>query len=136
MGTGSTAAALDVIHPSGERSRIPIAPLPFRIGRGPDNQLILRDNRASRAHASIKSTENGFAIEDLDSLHGTWVNGRRIQEPTILQPGDSIHFGFEDGYHLLFSTDDDRLNRLLNRLSSVTTQPGGAAGQFARLRAV
>ncbi|HZS54477.1 MAG TPA: SpoIIE family protein phosphatase [Bryobacteraceae bacterium] len=136
MERSTSEAALDVIHPSGERTRIPITPLPFRIGRGPDNQLILRDNRASRAHASIKSTENGFAIEDLDSLHGTWVNGRRIQEPTILQPGDSIHFGFEDGYHLLFSTDDDRLNRLLNRLSSVTTQPGGAAGQFARLRAV
>jgi serine phosphatase RsbU (regulator of sigma subunit) len=136
METGSSGAALDVIHPSGERTRIPIAPLPFRIGRGPDNQLILRDNRASRTHAAIKGAENGFAIEDFDSLHGTWVNGRRIEETTLLQPGDSIHFGFEDGYHLLFSNGDDRLNRLLNRLSSVTTHPGGAAGQFARLRAV
>src|SRR5579875_2183106 len=71
-------AALEVIHPSGERTRISITPLPFRIGRGPDNHLILRDSRASRAHASIKSTSDGFAIEDLDSLHGTWVNGRRI----------------------------------------------------------
>ncbi len=128
--------ALDVIHPSGERTRIPITPLPFRIGRGPDNQLILRDNRASRSHASIKSTETGFVIEDLDSLHGTWVNGSRIHDATTLQPGDTVHFGFEDSYQLLFSDGSDRITRLLNRFSAAGSQPGGAAGQFARLRAV
>lgn len=136
MQTATSSAALDVIHPSGERTRIPINPLPFRIGRGPDNDLILRDNRASRSHASIKSAETGFAIEDLDSLHGTWVNGRRIQDATALHSGDTVHFGFEDGYHLLFSDGDDRINRLLNRLSTVGSHPDGAAGQFARLRAV
>lgn len=136
METAATEAALDVIHPSGERTRIPISPLPFRIGRGPDNHLILRDNRASRSHASIKSTPSGFAIEDLDSLHGTWVNGRRIEDTTALQSGDTVHFGFEDGYRLLFSDGDDRVNRLLNRISAFNSQPVGAAGQFARLRAV
>jgi serine phosphatase RsbU (regulator of sigma subunit) len=128
--------ALDVIHPSGERTRIPISPLPFRIGRGPDNHLILRDNRASRSHACIRKTADGYAIEDLDSLHGTWVNRRRIEQVTVLQPGDDVHFGFEDSYHLLFSTGDDRLNSLLNRLSDAKVETRGAAGQFARLRAV
>ncbi len=136
MPTVSAEASLDVVHSSGERTRIPISPLPFRIGRGPDNHLIIRDNRASRSHAAITSTENGLAIEDLDSLHGTWVNGRRIEQATTLQPGDSVHFGFEESYYLLFSDGDDRINRLLTRLSAVNSQPGGAAGQFARLRAV
>ncbi len=129
-------AALEVIHPSGERTRISITPLPFRIGRGPDNHLILRDSRASRAHASIKSTSDGFAIEDLDSLHGTWVNGRRIESATLLKSGDSIGFGFEDGYQYIFSGEDDRIHRLLNRISAASSQADGAAGQFARLRAV
>ena len=136
MATASIDAALDVIHPSGERTRIPVTPLPFRIGRGPDNHLILRDNRASRAHASIKTMANGFAIEDLDSLHGTWVNGRRIESDTVLQTGDSVNFGFDDGYQYLFSDGGDRINRLLNRISAAGSQPGGAAGQFARLHAV
>ncbi|MBV8897471.1 MAG: SpoIIE family protein phosphatase [Acidobacteriaceae bacterium] len=136
METGAIDAAIDVIHPSGERTRIPISPLPFRIGRGPDNDLILRDNRASRSHASIKSTQSGLAIEDLDSLHGTWVNGHRIQDTTLLQSGDTVHFGFEDGYRLLFSGGDGRIHRLLNRISAFNSQPMGAAGQFARLRAV
>src|SRR5579875_1510038 len=92
----ANSAALDVIHPSGERTRIPIDPVPFRIGRGPDNHLILRDNRASRAHALIARQGAGFLIEDLDSTHGTWVNGDRIQKPTVLKSGDAVHFGFED----------------------------------------
>ena len=132
----STNSALDVIHPSGERTRIPITPLPFRIGRGPDNHLILRDNRASRAHATIRRSEDGLAIEDLDSLHGTWVNGRRIDHLTGLHSGDAVEFGFEDSYRLVFSDSEDRVAALLNRLTAVTQQPSGAAGQFARLRGV
>lgn len=132
--TAIKAAALDVLHPSGERTRIPMSPLPFRIGRGPDNDLILRDSRASRSHAVVRRTDGGFAIDDLESLHGTWVNGQRIETITELHPGDTVHFGFEDSYRLLFSDATDRMHELLNRLSAVSTNTSDAAGQFARLR--
>ncbi len=128
-------AALDVIHPSGGRTRILIEPLPFRIGRGPDNDLILRDNRASRAHAWIFRDGAGLFIEDLESLHGTWVNGKRIEKVTPLRSGDSVHFGFEDSYHLVVADSDGRINRMLDRLSA-SSQASGAAGSFARLRSL
>lgn len=127
--------ALDVIHPSGERTRIRIDPLPFRIGRGPDNHLILRDNRASRAHAKISRDDAAFVIEDLESLHGTWVNGARIEAPISLHPGDSVHFGFEDSYRLVFADADTRIHRMLDQISA-SSQAAGAAGSLARLRAV
>jgi len=130
------AAALDVVHPSGERTRIPIDPLPFRIGRGPDNNLILRDNRASRTHAQISLRDSTFVIEDLESLHGTWVNGERIPQPTALRDGDRVHFGIEDSYRLTFSDSGGRIGRIFERLSAVSAQPGGASGKLARLRAV
>ncbi|MBV9405764.1 MAG: SpoIIE family protein phosphatase [Acidobacteriaceae bacterium] len=130
------SAALDVIHPSGERTRIPIDPLPFRIGRGPDNHLILRDNRASRAHAWIVHDGGAMAIEDLESLHGTWVNGAQIHQPTQLISGDTVHFGFEDSYRLVFSDGDARIHRMLDQISSASSQTAGAAGSFARLRAL
>ncbi len=129
-------AALEVLHPSGERTRIAIDPLPFRIGRGPENHLILRDNRASRAHATIFKDDSGFFIEDLDSLHGTWVNDRRIEQAAPLRPGDSVHFGFEDSYRLVFSDSCPPIRRLLDQLSSASSQPAGAAASFARLRAL
>ncbi len=129
-------AALDVIHPSGERTRIPITPLPFRIGRGPDNQLILRDNRASRAHAWIVRENESLVIEDLGSLHGTWLNGTRIDKPMALHAGDTVHFGFEDSYRLVFADSNRRISRILDQISSASAQPLGAAGSFARLRAL
>ncbi len=136
--TGTTetgGAALDVIHPSGERTRIAVEPVPFRIGRGPDNHLILRDNRASRAHASIAKNGPAYTIEDLDSLHGTWVNGRRIDAATILTSGDIVHFGFEDSYRVVFSDSHGRIHRMLDRLSAPSPALG-AAGSFSRLRAL
>lgn len=136
MADAVASAALDVIHPSGERTRIPIQPLPFRIGRGPDNDLILRDNRASRAHASISRDGAGLAIEDLGSLHGTWVNGKRIDKPTTLENGDAVHFGFEDSYRLTFSDSGGRISRILNQISSALAPSPGAADRLARLRAL
>lgn len=135
--------ALEVVHPSGERTRIAIEPLPFRIGRGPDNDVILRDNRASRTHAWIyldSPPENGraggtYVIEDLDSTHGTWVNGLRIERSTPLRSGDKIHFGFEDSYQLVFSHTSGRISRILDELS-VVNKSNSPAGSFSRLRAV
>ncbi len=127
--------ALDVIHPSGERTRIPVDPLPFRIGRGPDNNLILRDNRASRAHAKISFDGSAFLVEDLASLHGTWVNGARIEAPMRLKAGDSVHFGFEDSYRLVFTEAGTRIHRMLDEISA-SSQVSGAASSLARLRAL
>ena len=132
----AASAAFNIIHPSGERTRISIEQFPFRIGRGPENDLILNDSRVSRAHAWVIREPAALVIEDLDSLHGTWVNGSRIQKATALRPGDAVHFGFEDSYHLVFSDSDGRINRILDQISSASSEPAGAAGSFARLRAL
>ena len=55
-------ASIIVIDPGGHRTRVEIAPLPFRIGRQADNHLILRDSRASREHARI--VRNGGEYHD------------------------------------------------------------------------
>src|SRR5690242_12172354 len=136
MSGAAAHAALDVIHPSGEHTRIPIEELPFRIGRGPENDLILNDNRVSRVHAWVFREQAAFAIEDLDSLHGTWVNGSRIEKPTTLRPGDAVHFGFQDSYHLVFFDSESRINRILDQISSASSERVGAASSFARLRAL
>jgi pSer/pThr/pTyr-binding forkhead associated (FHA) protein len=47
---------------------------------------------ASRRHAEILPAEGGFALRDLGSTNGTWVNGERIEE-RALHPGDRIQIG-------------------------------------------
>lgn len=52
------------------------------------------DEEISRQHARISREATGdYAIEDLGSSNGTFVNGLRIQSPRLLSPGDSIETG-------------------------------------------
>jgi phosphoserine phosphatase RsbU/P len=94
-------AALDVKPPGSAVFRVPLDPLPFRIGRSPENHLVLRDNRASRNHAVIRREGAGYAIEDAGSRNGIEVNGIREQS-RVLQHGDVIRFGVDDSYELRF----------------------------------
>ena len=111
---------------SGQRTRIPLDPLPFKIGRGPDNHLIVRDSRASRAHARILIEGETYVIEDLKSRHGVWLNGRRVERRAVLNSGDSIHFGFENSYLLHFSLAESAVTRILDKLKTPETRPASS----------
>src|SRR5271169_3642238 len=98
---GLAPAALLVLQPSGQRNRIVLEPVPFLIGRHADNHLVLRDNRASRSHARIVAQNGAYVVEDLNSRHGTWVNGQQIARH-VLRNSDRIEFGIRDSYQLTF----------------------------------
>jgi hypothetical protein len=51
------------------------------------------DHSISRRHARISRTPDGFAIQDVHSRNGTFVNGERIEEARLLQTGDQIQVG-------------------------------------------
>ena len=70
-----------------------------RLGRAPDNEIVLPDPQASRHHAMISFNGAQFEIVDLGGANGTEVNGRRIDAPTLLQTGDVITIG---GHTLTF----------------------------------
>lgn len=64
----------------------------FRIGRHPDNDLVLKDGQVSRWHAEIREEKDHYRIIDLESLNGTRVNGKRVQNQK-LSHGDEIEIG-------------------------------------------
>jgi sigma-B regulation protein RsbU (phosphoserine phosphatase) len=94
-------AALDVKAPGAAVFRVPLDPLPFCIGRSPENHLVLRDNRASRSHASIRRDGAQLIVEDAGSRNGIEVNGVKEQSH-VLRHGDVIRFGVDDSYELTF----------------------------------
>lgn len=67
----------------------------FTFGSSPDNSLVIDNIKVSAHHAEIRSEENGFSITDLGSIHGTYVNGERLDfnSPRLLNLGDSITIG-------------------------------------------
>jgi pSer/pThr/pTyr-binding forkhead associated (FHA) protein len=49
----------------------------------------------SRRHASIRKVDNQVVLEDLGSINGTFLNGKRLEAymPYPLKTGDSFHLG-------------------------------------------
>ncbi|HYO84431.1 MAG TPA: SpoIIE family protein phosphatase, partial [Bryobacteraceae bacterium] len=129
------AATLVVTNPSGSRSRVQIQPLPFNIGRQVENHLVLRDNRASRNHARITTEAGEYYIEDLNSSHGVFVNGKRKRKQK-LYAADRIEFGFPDSYSLIFTFDDDEIHRILDQFTASRAAASSGAGNLAKLRAL
>src|SRR5215813_4640161 len=130
-------ASLIVVDPSGHRSRLALERLPFRIGRHADNDLILRDSRASRTHARIFAENGTWWIEDCGSRHGTFLNGVRITR-SELRHSDRIEFGVPDSYQLIFAPDGAELKRLMEQVAAPekTSVAPGVGTNLAKLRAI
>lgn len=60
------------------------------IGRAPDNGLVLKDEKVSRYHARLYYRSGRWHLVDLQSTHGTKVNGEKVEGPVKLRPNDSI----------------------------------------------
>ena len=69
--------------------------LPVRIGRHKDNDIVLRDEKASRYHCRIEPAGGlgKFRAVDLESRNGTSVNDEKIDGPTRVRVGDTVKVG-------------------------------------------
>ena len=64
------------------------------IGRSSDNKIALSSDKEISRHHSIVSIEAGqYAIEDLNSLNGTFVNNEPVTEPRYLKDNDMVLVG-------------------------------------------
>lgn len=73
--------------------QLPLTGEVLTIGRSEDNHLRLDDPYVSRHHALLRTTGDVVLVEDNGSSGGVYVNGRRIDRPTSLQPGDVVRLG-------------------------------------------
>ena len=73
------------------------------IGRSKDNNIVLKNIKASRRHARIERIGATYQITDLGSGNGTKVNGKKI-DFQALSKGDEIRIG--DAVITLKAIDD------------------------------
>ncbi len=83
---------LFVIRGADQGSRFELTEPAVRLGRDPSNTIQVHDTEVSRHHAEIRRTENDYAISDLGSSNGTFVNGQRIRHHR-LSSGDQLQLG-------------------------------------------
>jgi len=119
-------AVLEVVSPDGARRYVRVTQTPFLIGRGAEtgNHLQLSDRRISRNCAALVIEAGRLYIEDRGQRRGLFVNGEKV-ESRLLNDGDSITFGLEDSYELLFrsgaSSGEESLPNLLTRIEHITS---------------
>ncbi|HWM96110.1 MAG TPA: FHA domain-containing protein, partial [Streptosporangiaceae bacterium] len=92
----AAAAAVPEMLPSVDRrptSRMPLPAKAMRIGRVPDNDVVLSDLNVSRHHAELRKSPTGqYEIVDLGSHNGTFVNGQRVTKQ-VLTEQDLVSIG-------------------------------------------
>lgn len=95
------------------------------VGRGSDAQLYFGDESVSARHARVDWDEQGFAVTDLASKNGTYLNGQRVDRRTGLRVGDVLQVGS----HLLqlreveadFVAEDTKVEAAPTKILAFTT---------------
>lgn len=111
---------------------LPLAPLPFMIGRRATHPLSIPLPQVSRDHARIEASGNGFELVDLGSTHGTLLNGARVRGQQRLHPGDTIEFPNCPGVKIVFQPAMETASLFLTQMQQLDT--AGDSNEFDRLR--
>jgi uncharacterized protein (TIGR02996 family) len=85
--------ALSVSSSSGLQQRLVLEKGEIAIGRVQGNDVILAHASVSRRHARIVVRHGKLIIVDLRSTNGTFVNGRRLTSPLVVNEHDEISIG-------------------------------------------
>jgi pSer/pThr/pTyr-binding forkhead associated (FHA) protein len=89
---GTEMAKLSLMFENKLVKEVPIGSKPVRIGRSPDNDLVVDNLAVSNDHARVYFESGRLVVEDRGSLNGTFVNDLRVERAT-LHDGDSIWIG-------------------------------------------
>lgn len=84
---------LKILHGSNAGKDIKIPSPKCVIGRGDDCHLKPQSDAVSRRHCVIITTENEVVVRDMNSRNGTFVNGERVAEESVLLNGDVLRVG-------------------------------------------
>ena len=79
----------------GETNEVELGLAPLTLGRDEHNALVIKDDLASRRHAVIERTQEGYLFKDVGSSNGTWIKDERISE-RLLQDGDELRIGRQE----------------------------------------
>ena len=78
-------------------TRYPVPQQGLRIGRAPENDIVLADPNISRQHLVVWSTPRGAFLRDLGSQNGTYLAGRRVGAgPEAIPTGAQVRIGVTD----------------------------------------
>ena len=73
--------------------RLLVGPGGATMGRSRQCDIVLNDPNVSRQHAEIRPRGGSWVLIDLGSTNGSRINGRQVEGPEVVRPGDAIELG-------------------------------------------
>lgn len=77
------------------------------VGRDTDNDIILVEPEVSRHHLRFILSKTGYAVEELNTTNGTYLNDRRLLHQRMLRDSDHIRIG--ERVRMWYTADPDAL---------------------------
>lgn len=111
-----------------DQQSILVYPLPFTVGRRPGCSLQLNYKTISGDHAELAVENDQLWVSDLNSTNGTYVNGRRIEEPTPLREEDLLQFA-----DMAFRVKSEKLSTTCQTMQEDMCDRALALVQFDRM---
>ena len=66
----------------------------IKVGKSSSNDFVINNDIVSRQHAILTVYDTGeVIIKDLNSLNGTFVDGKRVSDTEKLKPGQVVRLG-------------------------------------------
>jgi pSer/pThr/pTyr-binding forkhead associated (FHA) protein len=82
-----------VVERGGKRQVLKLTPPVAVLGRARGNSVRIPSEAVSRRHCRLYLEDGLVTVEDLGSVNGTFLNGRRIQKNEVVRPGDMLEVG-------------------------------------------
>jgi transcriptional regulator with GAF, ATPase, and Fis domain len=100
----------------------------FKVGKAPDNDLVVSDETVSRTHFEIVRDAKGYLVRDMKSTNGTFLDGAEIKEAYI-RAGSVIGAGASE---LKFTPFEERIEILPSEKEKL----GEMVGRSAAMREI
>ncbi len=79
--------------PDGSVREHVLGALPLVVGRDDSADIRVDDRKVSRRHAAFRVADGQVWVEDLGSVNGVRLNGKKISQKAVLLPSDVINMG-------------------------------------------
>src|SRR3954467_7328199 len=96
------------------------------IGRIDENDICLPKGNISKKHTKIVVKDGKIIVLDLKSTNGTYVNGKKLAGPQVIQPSDAVYIG-----DFILNVEPPDLAEPAQSADGGEEQPPGAAEEEA-----
>lgn len=119
---------VELIDTNAGRPKIVVDQLPVILGLSPSADICLDDSAIGHYQCMIDQSDGQLMVWDLGTKSGTWVNGIRVSQKSVLAPGDRLTIG-RSTFAVHYPTDHGRGTR---RTAAKKPRPASAKADLVQ----